>query len=735
MGTRSGQEQPADQAEPAYGFRRRLETVHRTDRRDPAANARGDEVVIDDRWRIVLRPDAGAVVRHAAADLSDYFSASMDLRLPIVEEAVTDGRAEAAGGPAIFVATASDIPGLLPAGIADRGYTVTIEPQRIVVCGATDRGAAQACYHLEDCMNLRGAPFLSPGTQTREPLFEPRMTHSGWGLDSFPDAYLNQIAHAGMDSILVFATGPDRTPDAFTHRQPSRHSPGQLCDFNELVDRCAGFGLDVYLYAYFHGARPVHPDDPEADAFFDRTYGALFEACPRAKGIVLVGESVEFPSLDPRTNGRLRLDPAPDGLPSDKPLPGWWPCADFPQWVTKVRDACRRYNAEAEVIFWTYNWGWAPEEDRLRLVESLPKDVVLQATFEMFEPVEHDGVRSVCVDYTASFVGPGRYFASEAAAANRRGMPLYSMVNTGGLTWDLGVVPYQPIPQRWSERHSAVLAAKRDWGLTGLMENHHYGWWPSFVSELAKWAYWAPSPDPEDLLAAIASRDFGAAAEDALAGWRLWSEAAGDHVPSDGDQYGPLRIGPAYPLTLFSRPALPVSDDAMFGDLIVQIPYEPDHHNTVPATANARRIRAEITALERMIGRWDAGVSCVDRAAAAAPAYRQEAAAELAGLGRFIGCCLRTALHTKQWWLLKAQLLVTADTAAAEALVAALCAVGEAEVANAEAAIPLVEADSRLGWEPSMEYIGDADHIRWKLAHLRHALDLEVPAYRTTLHI
>ena len=38
---------------------------------------------------------------------------------------------------------------------------------------------------------------------------------------------------------------------------------------------------------------------------------------------------------------------------------------------------------------------------------------------------------------------------SEAKAAARRGIPLYSMTNAGGLTWDVGVVPYEPAPYLW----------------------------------------------------------------------------------------------------------------------------------------------------------------------------------------------------------------------------------------------------------------------------------------------
>ena len=48
-------------------------------------------------------------------------------------------------------------------------------------------------------------------------------------------------------------------------------------------------------------------------------------------------------------------------------------------------------------------------------------------------------------------------------------------------------------------------------------------------------------------------------------------------------------------------------------------------------------------------------------------------------------------------------------------------------------AIPLVESDSRLGWEPSMEYMTDRSHLEWKVAQVRGVLDDEIPEYRAKL--
>lgn len=41
-----------------------------------------------------------------------------------------------------------------------------------------------------------------------------------------------------------------------------------------------------------------------------------------------------------------------------------------------------------------------------------------------------------------------------------------------------------------------------------------------------------------------------------------------------------------------------------------------------------------------------------------------------------------------------------------------------AEYENARAALKLVERDSRLGWEPSMEYAPGPEQIRWKMRRM-----------------
>jgi len=45
-----------------------------------------------------------------------------------------------------------------------------------------------------------------------------------------------------------------------------------------------------------------------------------------------------------------------------------------------------------------------------------------------------------------------------------------------------------------------------------------------------------------------------------------------------------------------------------------------------------------------------------------------------------------------------------------------------------------VAVDSRLGWEPSMEYVGDQWHLDWKIRQVKSAL-LEIADYRKILSL
>ena len=697
--------------EEPYDFRAEMAVVHQRDVRDSAAKRAVDEVELREGAVLSIPAEASDFVFRAAQDFQDYLAVSMDVNVRI---------ARGAGDMTLVVDHA----------LGARSERIEVTEGGVKVAGSDERSLAQALYHLEDLMNLRRAPFLKKGFENRERLFSPRMTHSGYACDEFPDAHLKQIAHAGMDAILIFVKDIDKTKG---------HPRYQ--DIADTIRRAKAVGLDTYLYSYITAF--AHPRDPGAAAAFENTFGRVSKAYPEAKGFVLVGESCEFPSKDPRVIPVEARSRGKEYEGDTRPMAGYFPCDDYHEWLGAVKDAVRKYNPGADIVFWTYNWGSAPYEPRMRLIDRLPKDVPLMATWEMFEDYTlPNGYTGKCNDYTLAFEGPGKYFTSEAVRAKQNGLRLYAMSNTGGLTWDYGAIPYMPTPYRWKQRWDNMRKAHADWGLCGLMEDHHYGWHPSFVSELAKEAFTRGGIPFDEHIRKIAARDFGAENADAVVkAWKGWSTALTMQPATHANQYSIFRAGPAYPFNALgprirdpfscgkeADPTLPFCDYAANGARICRLNYADDQIRQwvegldyfPRLNPSAGEVRLETESLDAAAKLYLDGVKVLRDAAATLPeGARRTRAEKIAGIGEFMGrTCLTAAAVTKATKLEDAVLSDKTTDAAKDAAKAEIHALARAEYANAKAALKVLEFDSSLGWEPTMEYIGGIEQMKWKLRRM-----------------
>lgn len=711
------------QHERPHEFRNHLDQLHLPNRRDPdRSSPESNEVLVNESWAITFPRHTEDGVMRAARDLQDYFLKSMDLLIP-VKPNEDGGRKQVA----LFSKSEGNVLG--SGGKEERSYTFCCGHDEIRITGNAWQGVAQGVYFLEDLMNLREAPILAVTEKPveRSPLFSPRMVHSGWGLDQYPDAHLLSIAHHGFDAIIVFVKGVDQTTHGFM-------------DFNALVRRAGEFALDVYFYSYLDGFK--HPDDEDADQFFDHNFGEIFKSCPNAKGLILVSESCEFPTKDPRANPQ-KTDPFGNtenqGIATAKKGSGWWPCSDYPQWLEAVKNAVHRQSPEADVIFWTYGFGVAPSDAQRDMVRALPTDTSLLVTFEMYEQREYPNHTAMQADYSITFPGPSRMFRVEAEAAHDIGLRLYSMTNTGGRTWDGGFVPYIPTPNQWFKRFDAIHEARNKWNLSGLMDSHHFGWYPSVISECAKWSFWSPEIEMKDVLGKIAFRIFGkGGAELALKAWCRFSDAINSYTPGFGDQNGPLRIGAAYPL-VFHPYLYPHIEQRMdfprsrlcYGLTIVSPLYKPEQ--VYGGTACGRRFAEDIKIVGKLLSLWESGNELMREALAKAPERNYDQARREQAVCEFFYHGLVTMLHVKRWWVLNKKLEVEADLDAAHNIMDELENIAQAEMKNVKEAIPLAEENSILGWEPRMDYAGGACHLKWKVRQLENLLAHTLPAYRLTL--
>ena len=683
-----------------YQFRQRLSIVHAPNRRDFDKQPTENQIAFDSSWTITIPRDADVVLRNACRDLEDYFSSSMGISIRVMYE-------DEASGKQIVYAIDQTLP--------EHSYHLTVNDNRVILCGQNSRFSAQAGYFIEDLMNLDEAPVLDKQDLTRTSLFNPRMVHSGYGLDMFPDEYLRHVAHAGISALLVFVKDVDITPHGYQ-------------DFNDLCTRAAAWGLDVYAYSYLVNRR--HPDDPDAEEFYENLYGKLFDRCPYFKGIIFVGESCEFPSKDRHTTGIIRPENrGPDGKPLVSGIsPGWWPCNDYPQWLNMVKKIIYKRRPDADIVFWTYNWGKVWANFRQQLVQAIPKDITLQATYEMCTYLERGGTLHFTTDYTLFFEGPGMYFSTEAMFARDSGLRLYSMTNTAGRTWDIGVIPYVPAPYQWMRRYEGMLKAHEDFGLCGTMDGHHYGFTPSFISDLAKWAFYSPNVDLDGVLHRLAARDFTAESADRVCeAYNEWSEGITHLISTNSDQNGPFRMGPAYPLILFENADIKIPSPfyAHFGGNSI---VEPNYKTRPAKLSSWTKFDIELSEFRKVADHYDRGVAILEEILPTLPERKRENAERIVTLGKFIANTARTTVNVKEF-VKRKQHLLEAHGDQRNRMVDEMIEICRCEEENAKSCIPLVEFDSMLGYEPSMEYMSDRAHIEWKLNLLRDVIEKELPSY------
>lgn len=680
-------------AEVNFQFRERYQQVHKPDRRMDWATPSAFDVEVDSAWTIRIPSEEDIVLYNAAQDLQDYFSVSMGVFVPFGRDAICDKCIEY----------------IIDPSLGKNNYRLIVEPDHIRLIGFDAAAAARAGYLLEDLMNLNEAPFVQIQDTTRNVMFAPRMIHSGYDIDVFPDGYLQNLAHYGFTTLLIYVRSLD-----------------EYARFNDIIDRAAQYGLNVYAYSTLFNR--VYPEGEEGLKYYDNVYGELFRRCPGFAGIVFVGESAEFPSKDPATTGRLRQDNVgPDGKPIVKGCnPGWWPCNDYHVLIEMIKNVIHKERPDVDVVLWSYNWGFQEEALRLALIDRLPKDISLQATFEMFETVERDGRLAKTVDYALWFEGPGRYFTSEAIRAQENGIRFYAMTNTGGRTWDIGTVPYEPFPYQWLKRYRAMKNAHDEWGLAGIMDSHHYGWAPSFISDFSKWMFDAPETDPDRILRRIAVRDFSEeTADTVLEAWRICSDAVADLISTEPDQYGPCRVGPAYPLLLWKRGFVFASPEGQrFGGNKICYPY---YNYYIEAPGRLESLFATVKWHTRAGLAFDRGADLLEKVMDRIhPSKRDEALRQI-NIFRYFAATMRTSVNTKEWYLRRKQLeredLCDQDkkTVAQEML-----DIAAREIENAKKTIPLVQFDSSLGYEPCMGYMCDESHIWDKINATNKAIEEEL---------
>lgn len=666
-----------------YDFCKRLLEVHKKDRRDASLLPEENEFFFESPTAILMPENAGEVTVTAAKDFADYLFTSMNIT------AYVDYDRGQTAGKCVRLAINRE----LGEASERRGHRLTVG-EELLVEGFDECGIAEALHYCEDVMNLREAPFLKKETLTRRILFHPRTVMSGYGMGEYPDEYLSLLAHHGFSALMLWIRGVNESWKGFQN-------------FKDLATRAAKYGFDIYVESYT--PHEVYPEGEEAQKFYDKLYGDLFAEFPFIKGLVILGEAVHFPSRDPRI---------PEGL-----APGWFPCNDWCLLLKMIQNAIAKIKPDVEIILSSYNWNGQPKELRHELIESLPEGILLQCGWEMNAEYTMGDLTNTCRDYSLRCVNPGYYFLTEAEGATKCGVKLETLANTGGKTWDFGAIPFDPAPYRWAERFEAMRKAHDENNLAALADSIHYGVYPSFISEIAKWAFAEPRVDLNELIPKILAMHFGKKEIDKIdTAMKKWSEAFAHMVPSHEDQYGSLRVGPAHPFYAGKSGkwdgASPPQDKFASAKLGPGM-YESVYQYRAKGIPGDIRMPYEIKEFEMVKDLLWEGIELLERVE-----EKNEELLRLVNMGHFMYRTIITTLNRKNYFLLDQTRMTTENEDERRATVQKMIALLRAEQENARAAIPLVEYDSILGFEPSLEYMGDKERIEWKIQQVEEEIEM-----------
>lgn len=676
--------------------------VHEPDRAIPEIWRKRAGLVVTDEFEIVIPDGNYTMLINSANDLREYFDISMGIALKV--RASEDIEAER-GAMKNKIVISSD--GYEKLSKEPSEFTVTVAGGGIDVRGTQMRGAMQGGFFVEDEMNCNEGPVISEETFHRRDRFSPRIVHAPMNVErdiAYCDNFIRALAHHDLDLVFYAVNTPNDEARREKYRQ-----------YNDIIDRSMAWGVRPYSYSVYQSK--YHPDDPDALEHYRSTYGELMKNCPNIFGMIFVGESIEFPSKDPRVSRYSHYDPRSND--DNLPTAGWFTCSDYPEWINMVKRVMREQNPECEFIFWSYNWAYLGPELRLELIRRLPKDITAMATFEMAQEFYTSGGAYVRTDdYTLSYIGPSDYFISESEEARKCGLRMMSMTNSAGKTWDIAGVPYLLAPQRWNLRWQSIIKAQQTYSLDALLESHNYGWRPSIISEIGKDVYRLDGRKFEVLLRRVVERDFmAAAADEVIEAFALCSDALGHCIPSGCDQYGPSRIGPAYPFIFdFDKPGPLGSFHVLQCGL--DLDYDRFDDDQMALGVNEYGIMAKLL-------RAAAGLlkDACDRLKERYP-RKYDNAVHIYNNVEYCSHAAMTNSNYRQWCLMRRRYLAGIDRA--EAL-KEMRAVLISERENVETAIPTLERDHMLGSCPSHGDMSTPENLRLKLGHIDSVLENELP--------
>lgn len=259
----------------------------------------------------------------------------------------------------------------------------------------------------------------------------------------------------------------------------------RLANLKKLTERCAKFGIKVYLYlneprsmekAFFEKYPHLkgHEEDEEhiclctsakeVQDYIKNAVETVCRAAPLLGGFFCMAKSENLTNCYSHVHKQGACSCPRCSKRSIGEVIG--------EFFAAVREGADRVDPNIKVF--DYSWDGDDLEARLEVIDHLPQRVAVESICESRVPYEIGGVKATLEDYSLNVIGPGERSLTMWKRAKARGLETVAklQINT---TWECSTVPALPVFDKVDQMMSALVEA----GVDHLQLSWTLGGYPS----------------------------------------------------------------------------------------------------------------------------------------------------------------------------------------------------------------------------------------------------------------
>lgn len=430
-------------------------------------------------------------------------------------------------------------------------YLLDIKEDRVTLSSPDPEGIRRGIYAFIDLLLAEGGALPAPVRLEKKPFLAVRLGRcpfspiKRWPLntdellddvDYYPEAYLERLAHEGVNGIWIVTALRELGLNSFTLPDPRREE--RLAKLKRVSEKCRKYGVKVYLFMIEpFGVLPEdellksHPEffgppawgnktcycphEPGVQQYLRELFSSIFAAVPTLGGAVDIAYGER-----PTTCLSSRLQPDAREIDCLHKCGLQHNCAPIALSLKAMWEGMHSSAPEAELFAWFY----MPDPEELapqleELASFIPEEVIAQFNFESGGEKIQLGRPHIGNDYWVSYTGPAARFVR--AAEMRKGKKLSAKLQLG-VGHELTCVPGIPAPSIAYRKYKAM----KELGVGYVMQSWYIGNFPSVMSRaMGLLAFEEFQGTEEEFLLQIAKLDWGNVGEKVAQAYKYFGEA------------------------------------------------------------------------------------------------------------------------------------------------------------------------------------------------------------------